>query len=186
MIKHTVMAPDIEALQWLNTPEPLTLPALRGKVVAIHAFQMLCPGCVVHGIPQAVSMHKLFSQDELQVIGLHSVFEHHHVMTVDALQVFIHEYRLLFPIAVDKPSGTHPIPKTMRKLNLQGTPSLVLIDKAGRIRHHHFGQLHDMQVGNMIGRLIAEPADMSLPEQEAVAASAAMASGQCDDEGCRL
>jgi len=32
--------------QWLNTPKPLNLSDLRGKVVAIEAFQMLCPGCV--------------------------------------------------------------------------------------------------------------------------------------------
>ncbi len=81
-MKNTITygeAPELEALTWLNTEEPLTLSGLRGKVVVMHAFQMLCPACVVHGIPQASAIHELYSQDEVQVIGLHTVFEHHQV-----------------------------------------------------------------------------------------------------------
>lgn len=32
--------------RWFNTPRPITLGELRGKVVPIHAFQTLCPACV--------------------------------------------------------------------------------------------------------------------------------------------
>ncbi len=47
------VAPELEVTTWLNTHGPLSLAALRGKVVVVYAFQMLCPGCVSHGIPQA-------------------------------------------------------------------------------------------------------------------------------------
>ena len=40
------LAPEWETTDWLNTEEPLCLAALRGRVVMVHAFQMLCPGCV--------------------------------------------------------------------------------------------------------------------------------------------
>lgn len=149
-------ATDIEAIEWLNTLEPLSIKALKGKVIAIHAFQMLCPGCVSHGIPQATAMHELYAEDDVQVIGLHSVFEHHEVMTIDALKAFVHEYRLTFPIAVDQPSKGHPIPKTMEKYQLRGTPSLILIDRQGRVRANQFGRVHDMAAGNLIGQLLAE------------------------------
>ena len=46
-------APPLEAARWFNTVEPLTLDLLRGRIVVIEAFQMLCPGCVSHGLPQA-------------------------------------------------------------------------------------------------------------------------------------
>ena len=46
-------APEFEVSAWLNAPGPVTLAAQRGKVVAVYAFQMLCPGCVSHAIPQA-------------------------------------------------------------------------------------------------------------------------------------
>ena len=154
MISRGVKAPELMVASWLNTNEPLQMEKLRGRVVVLHAFQMLCPGCVSHGLPQAAAIHELYRRDEVQVIGLHSVFEHHHVMTPDALKVFVHEYRLQFPIAIDLPSDSGPIPVMMQKLNLQGTPSLVLIDKAGTIRFTHLGQVSDMQVGNMIGQLL--------------------------------
>lgn len=47
-------APAWEVECWLNTDQPLSVEALRGKVIVVEAFQMLCPGCVLHGLPQAV------------------------------------------------------------------------------------------------------------------------------------
>ena len=149
-------APSLEVTDWLNTDAPLVLSELLGKVVVLHAFQMLCPGCVMHGIPQANSIYENFNGNQLQLIGLHTVFEHHDVMTKEALRVFVHEYRLQFPIGIDLATDSGAIPRTMDKYQLQGTPSLVLIDQSGKIRLKHLGQLSDMQIGNSIGRLLAE------------------------------
>lgn len=143
--------------QWFNTAAPLSLDALRGRVVAIHTFQMLCPGCVSHGVPQAVRLHETFPEDQLAVIGLHTVFEHHDVMGPRALQVFIHENRLRFPIGVDEPDPDGPIPKTMAAWELQGTPSLVLLDRDGRVRLSHFGRIDDLALGAVIGGLLERP-----------------------------
>jgi len=149
-------APDIRASHWLNTQNPIALTELKGFVVVLHAFQMFCPGCVIHGIPQASVIHSLYKNDPVKVIGLHTVFEHHQVMSVDALEVFAHEYQLDFPIAVDRASANNPMPLTMQAYQMQGTPTLILIDKAGNLRLNHFGQLSDMLVGNMIGQLLME------------------------------
>ncbi len=149
-------APPISASQWLNTPMPLALDQLRGRVVVLHAFQMLCPGCVSHGLPQAIEIQRTFDPQTITVIGLHSVFEHHDVMTPAALRVFVHEYRLTFPIAVDQPSETRSLPQTMQAYAMQGTPTLVLIDARGRLRAQHFGAVSDLIVGAEIGRLLAE------------------------------
>lgn len=181
-----IAAPELMASVWLNTPEPLTLENLRGRVVVLHAFQMLCPGCVSHGLPQAAAIHELYRSDEVQVIGLHSVFEHHAVMTLEALKAFVHEYRLQFPIAVDQPSEVGPLPVTMKKFNLQGTPSLVLIDKAGRIRLNHFGRLSDMQVGNMIGQLLMERVESPGSVTASDAKGQSAKEGQCDTDGCSI
>lgn len=43
--------PELQVGRWFNSDAPLSLAGLRGKVVALHAFQMLCPGCVAHGLP---------------------------------------------------------------------------------------------------------------------------------------
>src|SRR3546814_7943769 len=55
MTSPTRQAPAIEAVQWFNTDTPPSLDALHGRVVVIEAFQMLCPGCVSHGLPQAAA-----------------------------------------------------------------------------------------------------------------------------------
>jgi peroxiredoxin len=159
MTESTPIAPEIQAQAWLNTPRELTLTGLRGQVVLLHAFQMLCPGCVLHGTPQAQTVQRTFADRGLQVIGLHSVFEHHPVMGRAALEVFVHEFRLEFPVAIDRPGADgDPIPLTMRAYGLRGTPSAVLIDRAGRVRLSHFGQMHDMLLGAHIGALLAERA----------------------------
>jgi peroxiredoxin len=150
-------APELDVTQWFNTPEPMTLGALRGKVVLLHAFQMLCPGCVRSGIPQAQRIAAIFPASEVAVIGIHTVFEHHEAMTPVALAAFIHEYRLTFPVAVDRPADDGPIPSTMAAYGMRGTPSLVLIDRAGRVRRHSFGAEDDLKVGAEIGLLMAEP-----------------------------
>jgi len=157
------LAPPLDTVAWLNSDRPLTLAELRGKVVVIHAFQMLCPGCVMHGIPQASAIYELYRQQDVQVIGLHTVFEHHDVMTPNALGAFIHEYKLLFPIAIDTPSDIESIPHTMANYHMQGTPTLIILDKKGYVRLHHFGRISDMQVGNIIGRLLEENDNSARP-----------------------
>ena len=156
---HSI-APALDVATWINTTKPFSLAQLNGKVVVIHAFQMLCPGCVLHGIPQASAIYELYSKEEVEVIGLHTVFEHHDVMTVDALKAFIEEYRITFPVAVDRPSESEPIPKTMASYQMRGTPTLIVLDKNGRIRLNHFGRMSDMQVGSFIGGLLEEQSNV--------------------------
>lgn len=150
-------APEWQVRSWFNTDAGPTLASLRGRVVALHAFQMLCPGCVAYGLPQMQRIQATFPASEVAPIGLHTVFEHHQAMTPVALEAFIHEYRLTFPIGVDQPGGNDGLPVTMRTYGMRGTPTLILIDRQGRVRHHGFGQESDMAVGALIASLMAEP-----------------------------
>jgi len=150
-----VVAPEIAVSRWFNTPVPLSLAALRGRPVLLHAFQMLCPGCVAHGTPQAEKAHRLFGDRDLQVIGLHTVFEHHEAMSPVALKAFIHEYRLTMPIGVDEPGSGRPIPVTMGRYQMRGTPTSILIGRDGAVLHHGFGQEDDMALGARLAAAIS-------------------------------
>ncbi|MCB0976451.1 MAG: redoxin domain-containing protein [Acidimicrobiales bacterium] len=150
-----LLAPDLDVLEWLNS-EPLKLEDLRGKVVLIEAFQMLCPACVTHALPQVKRVHEQFRSDELAVIGVHTVFEHHEAMTPVALRAFLSEFRYRFPVAVDRPAPQGNIPITMARYDLQGTPSQILIDRRGRIRSRTFGVVDDLSLGARLGRLLGE------------------------------
>ena len=156
MTNESHIAPDLKIQEWLNTTESMSLKALRGRVVVLHAFQMLCPGCVSHGIPQAIKIHNAFSRDDVVVLGLHTVFEHHAVMNPAALKVFIHEYKIPFPVGVDTAQAGRPIPLTMQVYELRGTPSMIIVDRHGNVRLSHLGQIDDLHVGAILGRLVAE------------------------------
>lgn len=158
MTNASPLSPELAVSRWFNTPAPLTLESLRGKIVVLHAFQMLCPGCVAHGTPQAEKLHRLLrGDDDVVVIGLHTVFEHHAAMTPVSLEAFIHEYRLTMPIGVDQAGDRMPMPVTMQRFGMRGTPTTIIIDRAGRIRHHGFGQDDDLALGLKLGALLVEP-----------------------------
>jgi hypothetical protein len=158
-------APGWQVSRWFNAALPLDLAALRGRVVLLHAFQMLCPGCVAHALPQAEHVHRLYSQQGVAVVGLHTVFEHHAAMPPVALEAFLHEYRITHPVGVDTAVDGDPIPATMRAYGMQGTPTLVLLDRAGRIRLHQFGRVDDLPLGMLLGQLLAEDRDANPPMQ---------------------
>lgn len=143
------------AADWLNTGDPLSLADLRGRVLAVEVFQMLCPGCVLNGLPQAQRLAQSFEDKDLGVIGLHSVFEHHDGNSRETLAAFLHEWGIRFPVAIDAP-GDGPMPRTMEAWHLQGTPSLVLFDRLGRMRARHFGQVADLALGAQVMGLIME------------------------------
>lgn len=178
MNRHSDPRPVLHVSRWFNTPEPLALDELLGKVVAIHTFQMLCPGCVAHGLPQAVRLRESFPENQVAVIGLHTVFEHHAVMGADALQAFISEYRLPFPVGVDAPDPEGPVPLTMAAWGLRGTPSLVLLGREGRVEFSHFGRLADITLGSMVGQLLGRP---GIPAGES---NATAREEQCDAGAC--
>lgn len=174
-------AKPLETTLWLNTPSPITLDALRGKVVLLEAFQMLCPGCVSHSLPQAMRARALFSEEDVAVIGLHTVFEHHEAQgTKEALEAFLHEYRISFPVGIDAPSDRGGPPKTMTAFQMQGTPTTILIDRDGNLRKQKFGRDEDMLLGAEIMSLLRESAS------PVSAASEASEGNGCTEDGCPL
>lgn len=176
-------APELQTTTWLNAPEPLSLERLRGRVVLLHAFQMLCPGCVAHGVPQAQRVAELFKSAPLTVIGLHTVFEHHEAMGLESLRAFVHEYRVRFPVGIDAPGPDgDPMPRTMRAYTMQGTPTTLLIDARGRLRSQVFGVYDDLLLGAEIGTLLVEAEQLI----DATATIAVSPMDGCGDGRCTV
>jgi hypothetical protein len=152
-------APPWSTTRWFNhAGPPLGPDRLLGRVVALHAFQMLCRGCVLEALPQMQRLAQAFAATDLAVVGLHTVFEHHEAMTPVSLEAFLFENRIRFPVGVDAAGEEGPIPQTMQRYGLRGTPSLVLIDRVGRIRHHGFGAEDDIRLGAAVATLLLESA----------------------------
>lgn len=163
--------------RWFNSA-PLSLEDLRGRVIVLGTFQMLCPGCVANGLPQLQRIEQTFNRRDVAVIGLHTVFEHHAAMTPTSLEAFLHEYRIGFPVGVDAHDDGVGVPVTMRRYGLRGTPSLVLIDRTGLVRFRGFGHEPDLALGARIAQLIAQQ-DTSVATAGGTATAACVA-----DKGC--
>ncbi|TDF38405.1 TlpA family protein disulfide reductase [Alteromonadaceae bacterium M269] len=152
-------APELIVQEWIGANQDLSLQSLRGKVILVEAFQLLCPGCVSHAIPQIKKVRSHFPESDLAVLGIHTVFEHHEAMQRETLTAFMHEYKINFPVAIDKPGVGTPIPQTMNLYNMRGTPTTLLIDKQGQLKAHYFGMIEDIKLGAEIAKLIAEPTE---------------------------
>ena len=157
MKQVAAIAPEWIISEWLNSDKDLSLTALRGRVIVAGAFQMLCPGCVSELVPQLRQIHSVFKNSDIAVLGLHTVFEHHAAMQPVSLMAFLHENRLTFPVAVDKPQmPEQPIPATMELYGMQGTPTMMLIDRKGQLRRLSFGHVLDLVIGSEISALLSE------------------------------
>lgn len=185
-------APEWHTTHWLNSPEPLTLDKLRGQVILVHAFQMLCPGCVARGIPQAQRVAEAFRGAPLAVVGLHTVFEHHAAMELESLKAFVHEYRIQFPVGVDAPSlDGSPTPRTMTAYGMRGTPTTLLIDAQGRLRSQVFGVHDDLLLGAEIQTLLLEKESVELLSVDDAARRSELAnnpsgSADCSNGRCEI
>lgn len=149
------LAPEWQVSQWFNCPQPINTNQLRGKVVLLHAFQLLCPGCVSHGVSLAERVHRQLAGDDLVVIGLNTVFEHHAAMTPVVLEAFLHENQITHAVGVDEHAVGSAIPITMSRYQLRGTPSLVIIDREGKIRLNEFGRVDELRLGHVLGKLLS-------------------------------
>jgi len=166
--------PELKTAQVYNAPEAPTLAALKGKVVVLLAFQMLCPGSQRHALPQAERLARTFRADEVAVLGLHMVFENHEDMTPSLLEPFLKEERISIPVVVDKPNGSGA-PQTMQAYGMHGTPTLLIFDRQGRLRRHYLGAVDDARLGAEIMALALEPPnaprDVSLAIEQRLAAA---------------
>ena len=81
-------APELEVAQWVQG-DPVNISALKGRVVLVEVFQVNCPGCFVHALPQVVHLHESYEAQGLTVIGLATAFEDFDQNTVVNLERFI-------------------------------------------------------------------------------------------------
>ncbi len=179
-------APPWQVSGWVNAGDAPSLASLRGRAVLVHAFQMLCPGCVQHALPQVQRVQSLFDPAHLAVVGLHTVFEHHAAMQRVSLEAFVHEYRLSFPVGIDEASRDGPVPATMRAWGLRGTPSLVLLDRDGLVRLHEFGAVPDLRLGAAIAAAMRPGIASWSPATADIGQRAQAAAPACDDDACRV
>jgi ABC-type nickel/cobalt efflux system permease component RcnA len=171
--------PEITASRWLNSGKKLALKDFKGKVIVVAVFQILCPGSVKFGLPQATRLRKAFTQDEVAVLGLHMAFENFEKQSVEEVEKFLTHTGIDIPVAYDKPDGEN-LPATMKAYELQGTPAMLIFDRQGRLRRHYLGAVDDLRIGAEVMGLLFE--DKNGPREMSIAVEGKLHAALVDPE----
>ena len=123
--KTRVRAPELTGGRgWLNTDKPLTLAALKGKVVLLDFWTYGCINCI-HIIPDLKRLEHKYP-NQLVVIGVHSAkFENE--KDTENIRRIILRYELEHPVYNDAEY------KVWQSYGVRAWPTQVLIDPAGYV-----------------------------------------------------
>ncbi|MFD1331245.1 redoxin family protein [Methylopila musalis] len=152
-------APPLQKLDgWLNS-KPLTLDALKGKVVLIDFWTYACVNCV-RTLPTLVKWHEAYKDKGLVILGVHTpefAFERDPGNVARAVARF----GIGYPVAQDNAYGT------WRAFRARAWPTTVLIDKDGQIALRHEGEGGYDAVETKIAELLAATSAGATPAAEA-------------------
>jgi thiol-disulfide isomerase/thioredoxin len=142
-----------EALAWVQ-PEDMTPKALEGRVVVVEFWTFGCVNCR-RTVPAMRSLDARFGNDVV-IVGIHTP-EFAHERSSEAVRQAIARERIRFPVAQDNAY------RAWRAFDNRYWPALYVLDRAGRIRYVHVGELHEgtarwSQLVRTIEALRAEPA----------------------------
>src|SRR5215471_9214278 len=143
-----IRAPELTGDRgWLNTDKPLSLSALKGKVVLLDFWTYGCINCM-HIIPDLKRLEKKYA-NELVVIGVHSAkFENE--KDTENIRRIILRYEIEHPVVNDADF------KIWKAYAVNAWPTRYLIDPAGYVIGRLSGEGGYEALDKAIGDSIAE------------------------------
>jgi len=143
-----VRAPELAGGRgWLNTDRPLSLAALRGKVVLLDFWTYGCINCI-HVIPDLKRLEAKYA-DQLVVVGVHSAKFENERETENIRRVVL-RYGVEHPVVNDAEF------KIWNAYAVSAWPTQVLIDPAGYVVKVVRGEGHYDELDAGIGSLVEE------------------------------
>ena len=124
-------APPIAAGKWLNS-EPLALDGLRGRVVYLEFWTFGCYNCI-NTLPTVKGFDAKYREKGLTVIGVQSP-EFEREKSLDNITKALKKHEIVYPIVTDNDM------KIWEAYGVNAWPTIVILDKQGRIRYTHIGE----------------------------------------------
>ena len=73
-IKIGQKVPPLSVSEWVQG-QPTNFDQSLGQVVLVAVFQVNCPGCFLHCLPEVLRLHHRYAERGLKVLGLATAFE---------------------------------------------------------------------------------------------------------------
>ncbi len=120
-------APALNAVAWVNS-KPLTMQALRGKIVLIDFWGIGCGPCVA-ALPEVQRVSEQFADKGVVVIGLHDSGT-----TQRQLAQFAAARELSYPLAIDAEDKQRlSFGQTFSQYTVRGIPTYAVIARDGSV-----------------------------------------------------
>jgi thiol-disulfide isomerase/thioredoxin len=146
--KARVRAPEITGGQgWLNTDKPLSLAALKGKVVLLDFWTYGCINCI-HIIPDLKKLEEKYA-NQLVVIGVHSAKFQNEKETENIRRIIL-RYEIEHPVYNDSEYAV------WQSYGVRAWPTQVLIDPAGYVIGGVSGEGNYDVIDEAIAKTVAE------------------------------
>jgi cytochrome c biogenesis protein CcdA/thiol-disulfide isomerase/thioredoxin len=140
-------APELQGINhWLNTPAPISLAALKGKVVLIDFWTYTCINCL-RTLPHVEQWYSKYHSAGLEVIGV-STPEFAFEKDTGNVNSAIKRLGINYPVAQDNNYST------WNAYANQYWPAEYLIDAHGNIRREEFGEGSYAQMESAIQSLL--------------------------------
>jgi DNA-binding beta-propeller fold protein YncE len=144
--KPRVRAPEITGGRgWLNTDKPLSLAALKGKIVLLDFWTYGCINCI-HIIPDLKKLEAKYP-NQLVVIGVHSAKFQNEKETENIRRIIL-RYEIEHPVYNDSEY------EVWQSYGVRAWPTQVLIDPAGYVVGAISGEGNYEVIDQAIGKLI--------------------------------
>lgn len=132
---------------WLNTDRPLSLEALKGRVVILDFWTYCCINCL-HVLPELKFLEHKYS-DRLTVIGVHSA-KFDNEKEVENIRQAILRYAIEHPVIVDSNFDI------WSQYTVRAWPTLMVIDPEGYVIGYVQGEGNREALDEFISKLLAE------------------------------
>lgn len=149
-VKAARPAPDIAGGTWINS-EATSLKKLRGRVVLVDFWTYGCYNCR-NTLPALKRFDENYRERGLTIVGVHSP-EFDGEKKIDNVREQVRALGIRYPVVTDNDHAT------WRAYDIEAWPTVVILDKQGRIRYTHIGEGRYDTQEKIIQQLLAEPGE---------------------------
>ena len=140
-------APEFAKGNWINS-DPLTLNKLRGHVVLVEFWTFGCYNCR-NTLPSVKEWDARYRERGLTIVGVHTP-ETTSEYNIDNVRREVPGLGIKYPVVTDNDYTT------WKAYGVEAWPTILIVDKQGRIRWLHAGEGRYEETESVIKTLLAE------------------------------